>query len=149
MKVEYESNRDDSKGMTIREVSLDNSLAEREEIAEQICKALVADGEIRLDQFNVTLTYTTRSNCKYNDEHDETFCDENTVEFDFDIAPIDYMDIIVPMAIDQIDEDWDVEEMSHLLYLEKVLTEGKYKSRELAQLTEAVNPFREGWELSF
>jgi len=153
LKVEYESDygadRDGNRGITIREVTLDNSPEEREEIAGKIYDALIADGEINFEQFNVILTHTERSNCKYDEEHDETFCDEIDIEFDTDICPIDYMDIVIPMAIEQIDEDWDVEEMSHLLYLPKILTEAKYKSKELAELTEVVNPFREAWEYNF
>ena len=153
MKVEYESDygadRDGNRGIPIREVSLDNSPEEREEIASKIYDALIADGEINLEKFNVILTHTERSNCRYDEEHDETFCDEIDIEFDTDICPIDYMDIVIPMAIEQVDNDWNVEDISHLLYLEKVLTETGYEGKELTQLSKVVNPFREEWEHGF
>ena len=153
MKIEYESDygadRDGNRGITIREVTLDNSPEEREEIAGKIYDALIADGEINFEQFNVILTHTERSNCRYDEEHDETFCDEIDIEFDTDVCPIDYMDIVIPMAIEQIDKNWNIEDMSPLLYLEKVLTEVGYKGKELIQLSKIVASFREEWERGF
>ena len=153
VKIEYSSNYganpDSNRGIHVQEVSLDNTLEEREEIAEQICKALVTDGEIGLYQFSVNLMYTAYSNCKYSEEHDETFCDETEVVFDTEISPIDYMDIVIPMIIEQVDDDWGIDEVSPLLYLEKLLIDVEYKGKELSQLTEIVDPFRKEWKLNF
>ena len=38
---------------------------------------------------------------------------------------------MIPMAIKQVNDDWDIEDMSHLLYLEASLIETGYKGEEL------------------
>lgn len=152
MQAEYEPNygadRDGNRGIPAWNIELDDSLEEREEVAEQIYDALIEDNEINLNQFNVVLTHITRSNCIYDTKYDETFCDEIEIKFDTNISPIDYMDLVVPMMLDGVD-DWDVDEVSRLLYLERGLVEAKYEGKELAQLTKAVEPFREEWKRDF
>lgn len=145
----YGADRDGNRGVPMWDADLDDSPEEREEIAEKICEALMEDGEISLDQFNVTLVHVEYSNCRYSEQYDETFCDENEVEFDFDVSPVDYMDLVIPMALEQVDDDWGVDEMSCLMYLEKDLIEAKYEGKELAQLTKVVEPFREEWKRDF
>ena len=88
-------------------------------------------------------------NCSYDHEREEVLCDETGVEFDADVPPIAYMDIVIPMVIEQVDDDWGIDKVSPLLYLEKILIGVGYRGEELAQLTETVNPFREAWELKF
>ena len=142
----YSTYRTGNGGEDPLEVSLDNSQEEREEVAEKVCEALMSDGEINLDRVNVTLTHLERSNCQYSEQHDETYCSEDIVEFDFDIAPMDYLDVVVAKVVEQVDDAWDVNKMSPLLYLERALTEVGYEGKELAQLTEVVEPFREEWK---
>ena len=143
MKITYRINSDKAKVTQVWNATLDNSPEERKEIAEQIFKALIKNGEIRFDHFSVTFIHIIRSNCEYHEGIGDTFCDEETVEFKFDIAPIDYMDLVILMAIKEVNE------MPSLLYLEKALTELDYKGEKLAQLTEVIKPFRENWERKF
>lgn len=140
MKVTYD--RESTTDPSVWEAELDNSQEEQEEIAEQICEALLENGEIRLDQFNVTLTHVERSNCSYNDQNDESFCDEHEVKFSFNVSPIDYMGLVIQMALEQA----KVDEMSYLLYLEKDLIEVGYDTKELTQLTKRIEPFRVAWK---
>lgn len=146
MKVNYDSSygadRDGNRGEPMWEADLNDSIEEREEIVDNICKDFSEDGEINLDRFDVTIIHVDYSNCRYNEEYDETFCEENEVEFNFNVSPIDYMDLAIPRLLEQID-GWGVDKMSSLLYLEKDLIEAKYKGEELNQLTKAVEPFRE------
>ena len=147
MKVKYDPNygsdRDGNRGIPVWDAELDNSYEERQEIAEQIYNTLVTDNWIDLNHFNITLTHTVKNNCIYDEKYDETFCDEVEVEFDTIIAPINYMDIVIPMAIEQIDNEWSIEDVSHLLYLEEVLINANYKSEEL---TKAIEPFKDKTE---
>ena len=152
MKIEYEPNygsdRDGNRGLSTWNIELDNSLEERQEIAEKIYDVLMADGWVNLERFNVTLSIVKYSNCTYSEQYDETLYDETLydetkVEFDTDISPIDYMDLIIPLAIEQIDDSWDTEDVAHLLYLETALIEAGYKGKELVQLTNTVKHFKE------
>ena len=136
MKITYRINSDKAKVTQVWNATLDGSPEEREKIAEQIFEALMKNGEIRFDQFSVIFTHIVRSNCEYHKGIGDTFCDEDTVEFKFDIAPIDYMDLVILMAIKEVNE------MPPLLYLEEALTELDYKGEKLAQLTEVVEPFK-------
>ena len=149
MKVNYDSSygadRDGNKGEPMWDADLDDSIEEREEIVDQICKALSEDGEISLNRFDVTMTHIDYSNCWYSEEYNETFCEENEVEFNFNVSPVDYMDLAIPRLLGQVD-GWDVDRMSPLLYLEKLLTEVGYEGKELVQLTEVVEPFKKTWK---
>ena len=148
MQAEYEPNygadRDGNRGIPAWNIELDGSPEERQEIAEQVFAALIEDNEVNLNQFNIILTYTIHNNCIYDTKYDETFCDETEIKFDTNTPPIDYMDLVIPMMLDGID-DWDIDEVSRLLYLERDLVEAKYAGKELTQLTKAVEPFREEW----
>ena len=141
----YGADRDGNRGVAMWEPELDGSVEEREEIAEKICEGLSEDGEISLHRFNVTLTLVVSVGCRYMGRCDEIFVGD----FDFNISPVDYMDLVIPMMLDEVDDDWGVDEMSRLLYLERDLIEAKYEGKELAQLTKAVEPFREAWMRDF
>ena len=145
----YGADRDGNRGVSAWFAELDDSLEEREEIAEKVFKEIIEGEEVNLERFNVTLSIVEYSNCTYSEQYDETFCDENEVEFEFCVSPIDYMDLVIPMVIEQIDDDWGVDEMSCLLYLERDLIDAGYTGKELAQLSKAVEPFREKWARDF
>lgn len=145
----YGTHSDEDRGVRVWGASLDDSLEEREEIAESVCEALLGDGEINLNRFSVTLVHTERSNCRYSEQCDEVFCDEDDVEFSFEVSPFCYMDIVIPRALEQVNDGWGVEEMASLLYLERDLIEAKYEGKELAELARVVEPFREVWKCDF
>ena len=127
------------------DANLDDSLEEREEIAERIFNAFIEDGEINLSKLSVTLTHTVYNSYQYNRGLDEYLSDEEELLFSFEISPINYMDLVIPMILDEVDNDWGIEEMASLLYLERDLIDAGYTGKELAQLTKKVNPFREEW----
>jgi hypothetical protein len=53
--------------------------------AEKICESLLDDQKIGLNHFNVIITRTTQRN--------------RSISFNFDVSPIDYMDLVIPMAL--------------------------------------------------
>ena len=58
--------------------------------AEKICESLLDDQKIDLNHFNVIITRTTQRN--------------RSISFNFDVSPIDYMDLVIPMALVMIGE---------------------------------------------
>ena len=47
------------------------------------------------------------------------------------------------MVIKRVNDDWSIEDVSCLLYLETLLIQTKYKGKELVQLTKTVEMFKE------
>ena len=47
------------------------------------------------------------------------------------------------MVIKRVNDDWGIEDVPCLLYLETLLIETGYKGKELVQLTKTIKPFKE------
>lgn len=126
-----------------KDYELDHSEEEITEIAHQICDHLIADGEVNIKKFKVTLfseELIWAGDGKYEDDLIEKHA------YDFDINPKEYMEVVIDEMLKEIKCDWDVEDAGGLCFLYSELIKEKYsKTKSLIKLFNGIERFWSEW----
>lgn len=148
-RYEYGEDRDGRKGIMVEDVEMDGSDEENVDVASQIALAVIEDELDDLHSFTAVLIEIEHRNHAYCPEEGD-FYDEVEVPHNFEVEPIDYMNLVIPMLLQTVEEEaevnkWDYNEFAALLELEEKLINAEYQNELLSKLTAIVEPYRADW----
>ena len=148
-KYEYGEDRDGRRGVMVKEVELDGSDEENMDIAAQIAAAILEDSLDNINNFTAVLVEIEHRNCVHCPVNGD-FDDEVEVPYNFEVNPLDYMNLVIPILLKTVEEEaeankWDYNEFAALLELEEKLINAEYQNELLSKLTAIVEPYRADW----